>query len=219
VVWAWPGPWLKSTYQLVDNAALGVNREGFRLRYRLNSGNAPLQLRASYARYRQIDPATLSNVNQVGFVDGFFLPQEDNAGTRAGYEQYALWGSLRARFATITLDYVNDLPHRPSVAAHPEDFVGYVAPQVVLTISRPLTPNTLVAIGAGRYAMRGAWATTPVDNGQNIAFVGAQLQESKQAALLVQLRVAKFDGLPSIPGGPSSDFGTTLLVVEQRIRL
>ena len=219
VAWSWPGQWLKSNYQIVDNTTLGANREGFRLRYRLAQGKGPFQLRASYAKYRQISDSTLANVNQTGFVDGFFLPQQNDAGTRGGAEQYAFWSSLQTRFVTIALDYVNDLQHRPALAAHPEDFVGYVAPQAVLTLSRQISPATIVAIGAGRYAMRGGWATTPVDYGQNVAFIGATFVESKQGALLVQLRASHFDGLPSIPNGPSPDFGNTLLLVEQRVRL
>ncbi|MGZ3561768.1 MAG: hypothetical protein ACXVAS_07985 [Vulcanimicrobiaceae bacterium] len=218
VAWSWPGQWLKSNYQLVDNTPIGANREGLRLRYRLLPGTGNFQLRASYAKYRQLDMSTLSNVNQTGFVDGFFLPQQDDAGTRGGAEQYALWGSLQGRFANVTIDYVNDLQHRPAVAAHPEDFVGYVAPAAVLTLWRALSPATLLAVGGGRYAMRGAWATTPVDFGQNVFFIGAQLVESKEGALLVQLRGSHFDGLPSFLNGPSPDFGNTLLVVEQRVR-
>jgi hypothetical protein len=220
VAWSWPGPWLKSTYQLVDSTALGANRQGFRFRYRLDPGNGPFQFRASYARYEQIQPAILSNVNQTGFVDGFFLPQQNNAGTIAGAQQYAIWASLQRPFATITLDYVNDLQHRAATAAHPEDYVGYVTPQVIVTLSRQISPTALVSVGAGRYAMRGVWATTPVDYGQNIAFVGAQFQESKQSALLVQLRATHFDGLAASPLlMQSPNFGSTMLIVEERFHL
>ena len=30
VAWSWPGQWLKSTYQAVDNSIIGINREGYR---------------------------------------------------------------------------------------------------------------------------------------------------------------------------------------------
>ena len=34
VAWSWPGVWLKSTYQLVDNSVIGANRAGFHFRVR-----------------------------------------------------------------------------------------------------------------------------------------------------------------------------------------
>jgi hypothetical protein len=220
VAWSWPGQWLKSNYQLVDNTALGANRQGFRLRYGLDSGDGPFGFRASYAQYRQIDTATLANVSQTGFVDGFFLPQQNDAGTIGSSQQYALWASLKHVWGTLTLDYVNDLQYRPAVAAHPEDYVAYVAPQAIVAFSRQLTSATLVSLGVGRYAMRGAWSTTPIDYGQDVAFIGAQVQESAHGAILFQLRASHFDGLP---GDPillrSPNFGSTLLIVEQRLRL
>jgi hypothetical protein len=217
VAWSWPGVWLKSTYQLVDNGIVGANREGYRLKYALDGG--PLQIRATFARYRQIEPSTIQNVTQDGFVDGFFLPQQNQAGTIGSAQQYAAWVSWRQPFGNVTLDYVNDLQHRPFAPGYPEDYVNYVAPQAVLTLSRELSRRVLVALGYGRYAMRGIWATTPVDYGQNLAFAGAQFEESPHAALLVQARIHAFDGLPSIPNGPSPWFSGTLLVMEQRFRL
>jgi hypothetical protein len=220
VAWSWPGVWLKSNYQLVDNTALGSNRKGFRLRYALSPGTGPFALRVSYARYWQIDPATLANVNQTGFVEGFFLPQQNDAGTLGGSQQYALWASLTHSWGTFTLDYVNDLQYRPAVASHPEDYVSYVAPEAVVTFSHQLTPSALVSIGAGRYAMRGQWATTPVDYGQNVAFAGLELQESPHAGLLVQLRSSSFAGVPSEPTSLlSPDFGGTLVIVEERLHI
>ena len=215
--WSWPGPWLKSNYQLADNTALGVNRQGVRLRYSLQDG--PVQLRASIAQYRQIDQAVLSNVNQVGFVDGFFLPQFDNLGTSGVAHQYALWTAWHPAFGDVILDYVNDTQHRDFTPAHPEDAVSYQAPQVVLTYAHRFGKRALAAAGYGRYAMRGSWAfgsTTNVDYRQGVAFIGAQVAQSDHAVLLVQARHIGFNGLPSQPGGPLPNFSGTQLVIEQR---
>src|SRR5579872_6035238 len=43
VAWAWPGQWLKSNYQIIDNSVANVNRQGYRLKYALSGG--PLELK------------------------------------------------------------------------------------------------------------------------------------------------------------------------------
>lgn len=220
VAWSWPGVWLKSNYQIADNTTIGVNRQGFRVRYSLDKG--PVEIHASYARYDQIDPAIFSNVHQAGFIEGFFLPQNDGAGTLGEQHQYALWTAWHPKFGDVLLDYVNDTQHRDFTPANPQDAVSYQAPQVVLTYSRSFGKRAIAALGYGRYAMRGSWAMgarTNVDFQQGVGFVGAQFAESQHAAVLVQLRHASFSGLPSQPGGPSPDFSGSLLVVEQRYHL
>ena len=213
--WAWPGQWLKSNYQINDNTALGVNRQGYRFKYFVDGG--PLEWHIQYAKYRQVDFATIENVTQAGFVDGFFLPQLDGFGTRGAQTQYAAWLAWHANFGNLSIDYVLDGEHRPAYAAHPEDLVDYVAPQVALTYSRQITPTTLVAVGYGRYAMRGTWATTPLDYGQSTWYGGGEFQETKALGLFVQYRHSSFDGLPSFIGGPSPDFAANLAIVEERI--
>ena len=52
VAWSWPGQWLKSNYQLIDNSVANINRQGYRLKYA--SGSGPLEVRAQYARFDQI---------------------------------------------------------------------------------------------------------------------------------------------------------------------
>jgi len=220
VAWSWPGPWLKSNYQLVDNSALGVNRQGFRFKYAVESPN--FQLRVAAATYRQIELATLGNVTQVGFVDGFFLPQNDDAATRGVQHQYALWSAWRRPFGDLTFDYVEDTQHRDFVAAHPEDAVSYAAPQYVLTYSRALTKHAIVAGGIGRYGMRGSWGfggITNVDFAQHVEFIGTQLAESPRAALLVQVRWTAFDGLPSIAKSSAPDYHGALVVIENRYHI
>jgi len=217
VAWSWPGQWLKSTYQLVDNTALGANRQGFRIKYFVDGG--PLEWHVQYATYQQIDSATLANVNQTGFVDGFFLPQLNGFGTIGDQHQYAAWLAWHPAFGTITVDYVNDTQHRGATAAHPEDYVDYSTPQTVLMYSRQISAATTLAAGYGRYAMKGMWALTPIDYGQNIAFLGAEFQQSKTTGLFVQLRHSSFDGLPSMAGGPPPNFAANLILLEERIHL
>ncbi|MBV9277764.1 MAG: hypothetical protein JOZ97_05965 [Candidatus Eremiobacteraeota bacterium] len=216
VAWSWPGPWLKSTYQLADNTILGINRQGYRIRYGVDKG--PLEVHASFATYRQVEPATISNEHQVGFVEGFYLPQFDDAATLGIQHQYGLWIAWHPSFGDLTLDYINDTMHRDNAPSHPEDHVSYQAPQAVLTIAHRFSPAALADVGFGRYAMRGSFASTAtnVDYFQNVGFVGAQLAESDHAALLVQLRRSAFAGLPSISNGASPNFGATTLIVEQR---
>jgi hypothetical protein len=162
VAWSWPGVWLKSTYQLPDNTTVGANRQGFRLRYALDKG--PIEVRAAYAQFRQIDQAVMSNVNQVGFVDGFFLPQFDGSGTTGTQHQYALWAAWHPVFGDLSLDYVNDTQHRDFLPLHPEDAVSYQTPQVVFTYSRSFGKRAVADIGYANYAQRGSWAFGPLTN-------------------------------------------------------
>ncbi len=220
VAWSWPGVWLKSNYQLADNTTVGTNRQGFRLRYTLDKG--PIEMHAVYSRFAQIDQAVLSNVNQVGFVDGFFLPQFNASGTTGEQHQYGLWAAWHPAFGDLALDYINDTLHRGFLPSHPEDAVSYQAPQAVLTYSRAFGKRAVADIGYGVFAMRGSWAFGPltnVDYRQRVAFAGAQYAESPHAALLVALRLASFSGLPSQPAGPSPAFNGSLLVVEQRYHI
>lgn len=215
--WSWPGPWLKSTYQVNDNSAFGINRQGLSVKYALDGG--PFELHARVMRDEQIEESTLSNVHQTGFVEGFFLPQIDGFGTRGEQSQYAAWIAWHPNFGTLTLDYVVDVEHRAAATSHPEDLVDYAAPQAMLTYSRRLSQSAIVAGGYGYYAMKGTWATTPLNYGEGTYFIGAELQESKQGGLFVQLRHNSFGGTPSSIQGPSPDFGANLLVLEQRVSI
>lgn len=218
--WAWPGVWLKSNFQLVENTqAPGSNRQGYRVRYALDGG--PLEIHAAFSVFHQIDPATFANMQQAGFVDGFFLPQQNGFGTLGVTHQYNAWIAWHPAFADITLDYANDELHRDAAPAHPEDAVAYQTPQTVLTFSRAIGKTVVADIGFGRYAMKGTWAQpfTNVDYFQNTFFAGGQFAESRNWTTLVQIRHAQFVGLASIPGAPSSNFNATTLVFEQRVHL
>lgn len=215
---AWPGVWLKSTYQLADNTVMGANREGLRVRLDARD-DAPIRYRLSFMWNRQIVPATFDDMTQTGFVDGFFLPQLPSAATIGGGLQYAVWLSWRTRFGTITFDGVDDLQHRPALAGHAVDYVGYAAPQAVIGYSKQLSRSTLLSLGVGRWAMRGMWATLPIDYGQTTLYTGAQFSQGAHLALLVDVRHATFGGLPAIPLGPSPEFGSNLIVAEERYSL
>lgn len=216
VAWSWPGVWLKSNYQLADNTQVGANRQGYRLRYARSGGS--LELRASFAELQQIDPSSIPLANQVGFVEGFFLPQTP-AVTLGREKQIAAWLEWHPPFADVSFDFVDDMMHRDAPPTQPEDAVSYEAPQTVLMFSRSLNKKVLVAVGAGSYAMVGSWAHGPLTNvnfRQNVVFAGGQYAESQHAIVLVQVRHSTFSGLPSIINGPSPDFSGSLLVLEQR---
>ena len=220
VAWSWPGIWLKSTYQLVDNTVIGANRQGYRLRYALRGG--PFEARAGYGSYQQIQTATTDNGTQTGFVEGFFLPQKPGAGTFGQMHQYAAWLAWHPKVADLTIDYVDDTMHRDFQTAAPQDAVSLNAPQVVFAASKPLSKQMLASLGYGRFAMRGSWAQgslTNVDYAQNVTFAGAQLAESPNAVALVQLRSTAFSGLPSIIGGPSPNYRGTMLILDQHFHI
>jgi hypothetical protein len=220
VAWSWPGIWLKSTYQLVDNTVIGANRQGYRLRYSLTGG--PFEARAAYGSYQQTEPSTTDNVNQTGFVEGFFLPQEPGTGTIGQMHQYAAWLAWHPKIADVTVDYVDDTMHRDFHSGFADDAVSLNAPQVVFSASKFLSKQTLVSIGYGRFAMRGSWAQgslTNVNYAQNVTFAGVQLAESPNAVVLVQLRSTAFSGLPSIIGGPSPNYQGTMLIVDQHFHI
>jgi hypothetical protein len=220
VAWSWPGQWLKSNYQLIGNSAVNVNRQGYRVRYALGGG--PLEVKASYANFGQIDPITLSNAYREGFVDGFFLPQVDAAATLGRQHQYALWSVWHTPIGDLSVDYDEDTMRRPAVAAHPEDLVSYDAPSYVLSYSRKVSPAVLVALSYGRYAMRGSFgqAFTNVDYAQRVGVAGVQVRQTRRLAMLAAVRWSALQGLPSIPFvGPSPAFSGTLFVFEQRLKM
>ena len=217
VAWSWPGVWLKSNYQLADNTVVGSNREGYRLRYNLDRGR--VELHASFAAFHQIDTASTANGEQVGFVEGFFLPQQPAFATLGRQKQYAAWLAWHPAVGDFTLDYVDDMMHRDAAASQPQDAVSYDAPQIVVSYAHALNRSALLALGAGRYAMRGTFAQgklTNVDFGQNVLFMGGQFAESKQATILLHWRLYGFSGQPSMFAGPAPDYHGSLLVVEQR---
>ncbi len=214
---AWPGQWLKSNYQAIDNSTLGVNRQGYRVRVYVDGG--PLEIRAEYTDLRQIDPETTQTATQSGFVDGFYLPQLPADATFGRQRRYALWTAWHPRLGDLRLDIVDDTLFRPFVAGRIEDQVSYEAPQAVLTFSRHLSPTVEAAAGIGRYAIKGALAE-PVDFSQRLFFIGAEIAQSPRAALLVSFRRSIFEGMTTAPSSlDSPNFTGSALIVEQRFDL
>jgi hypothetical protein len=220
VAWSWPGQWLKSNYQLINNYPVNVDRQGYRIKYGVNGG--PLEVHASYANFGQIDPITFTNAQQTGFVDGFFLPQPDNAATLGRQNQYALWATWHAGFADLTIDWAEDAIRRNADLGNPIDFVSYVTPEYTMYASRRLTPSALVTLGYAQYFMKGEFSSIVenVNLGQREVFAGAELRESAHTSTLVTVRRSSFAGFATfLMGVPAPDFNDTLLIVEQRIKL
>ena len=219
VAWSWPGQWLKSNYQLIDNFPVNINREGYRAHYALSGG--PLEVRASYGSFAQIDPITISNALQAGFVDGFFLPQQNAFPTLGRQQQYVLWSAWHTRAGDLTLDYDEDTMHRAAAPAQPQDYVSYDAPSFVLGFSRRLSAGMLGSMAYGRYGMRGSFGQpyTNIDFAQRVGMAGLEFQEGPSTAALVSVRWSGFSGIPSMAGGPSPAFSGTMLVFEQRLRM
>ena len=219
VAWSWPGQWLKSNYQLINNAPVNVDRQGYRVSYRLGKG--PLELRAAYANFGEIAPISITNAMQTGFVDGFFLPQTDADATLGRQRQYALWATWHAPFADVTIDYTEDTMRRRALPAEPVDLVSYDTPEYSAYASRKIGGSALVSLGYARYGMRGSFGQpyTNIDFAQHLWFGGAEFRQSAALSTLVTLRRAWFNGLPSQLGGPPPDFTGTLILIEQRLKL
>ncbi len=221
VAWSWPGQWLKSNYQLINNSPVNIDRQGYRLRYGLKGPGSPLDVRVSFANFAQIEPITMSNALRTGFIDGFFLPQSDAYPTLGRQHQYSLFLGYHPAFGDITFDYAEDTMRRPAGLSQPQDTVSYDNPEAVLTFSRHIGPATLVSAGLARYGMCGSFGQgyTNVDFAERIGFVGVQVTQSAHASALLSLRRTAFSGISTQLGGPSPDFTGTLLVFEQRYHL
>ena len=221
VAWSWPGQWLKSNYQLLNDFPVNIDRQGYRVKYSLKGADSPLDLRLAYGNFAEIQPITISNALRTGFIDGFFLPQADRAATLGRQHQYLLFAGWHPAFGDLTFDYAEDTMRRPALFGQPQDTVSYDNPEAVLTYSRRLGTKAVLSAGLARYGMRGSFGQgyTNVDFAERIAFVGAQLTQSAQATALLSLRRTSFGGIPSALGGRSPDFTATTLVFEQRYKL
>jgi hypothetical protein len=217
VAWAWPGQWLKSNYQLIDNTPANVDRQGYRIKAAVTGGT--VEVRAQFASFGEIEPISISNALQTGFVDGFFLPQADTTATFGHQKQYGLWTVWHAPFADVVFDYTEDMMRRPAQPGQPQDNVSYDVPMFSVYASRRIGAS-LVALGFARYGMRGSFGQpyTNIDFGQRTWFVGAQLPEGGGHATLLSVRRTNFGGIPSQLGGPSPDFRAWTVLLEQRLQ-
>jgi hypothetical protein len=214
---AWPGQWLKSNYQLIDNSVLGVNRQGYRIRYYVDKG--PLEVHLEYTDLHQIDPETRFTAEQEGFVDGYYLPQFPGFATFGQQKRYAGWLAWHPSIGDFTLDIVDDTLYRPFDSGHLEDRVSYEVPQAVLAYARKISANVVASVGLGRYAMKGTFAE-PIDFSERVFLAGVEVKQTPHSALLVSFRRSNFGGLSTEPpAGIPPDFGGSLLTVEQRVDL
>jgi hypothetical protein len=216
IAWSWPGVWLKSTYQMVDNSVIGANRAGFRFHY---DRPGKIEVHASLGDWRELLPETESNASQVGFVDGFFLLQKDQFATLGRDRQLGLYVAWHLPHDDVAFDAVDDFLDRPADPAQPIDEVSTRAPQAVLSWIHHFSDTLFASAGYGRYGLAGTWAATPVDAIYGVAFGGVQFATGPKTAMLVQLRHYTLVGLPSIPGGLAPTMHGTGIIVDQRISL
>ncbi|HTV72302.1 MAG TPA: hypothetical protein VME66_01165 [Candidatus Acidoferrales bacterium] len=214
---AWPGQWLKSNYQLVDNSVLGVNRQGFRLRYFVDGG--PFEIHLEYTDLHQIACETTESAEQAGFIDGYYLPQLPQYATLGTQQREAFWIAWHPSYGDLTLDVVNDTLSRPHALSQPQDQVSYDVPQAVLTYARHLSPAVEAATGLGRYGTKGTFSE-PIDFSQRLFFAGVIVQEAPASSLLLSFRRTAFAGITTDPLSPlSPDFTGSALIAEQRVSL
>jgi hypothetical protein len=226
VSYSWPGPWLKSNFQLVDSTTLGVNREG--PLYSFSSAGTRTKLLATYSDFRQIAPYTTANSHDPGFIDGFLLVQQNPAQATMGtFRRTSAFASEAFKFGTVDLDFVDDGLHRDAAASAPSDAVSYDAPQYVLSVTRNASARVAACAGIAYYGMHGSWADGPltnVDFGMHVAFAGAQFAQTGRGATMISVRRSVLRGAPyfgrlgALKYG-SPDFTATTLLVEQRYRL
>lgn len=213
--WSWPGVWLKSNYQLVDNSVIGANRAGYRFKYDHN--NKIVEVHASYGDWRQLVPTTMANASQVGFVDGFFLLQQNAYPTFGRDQQLGLYVAWHLPQDDIAFDGVQDYLSRNAAPTQPIDVVDDHLPQFVLSWAHHFNKKLLTVGGYGRYAAVGTWALTPVDAIYGVGFAGVQFATGPKTALLIEGRWYALTGLPSMPNGPPPTMNGTGLIVDQRI--
>jgi hypothetical protein len=217
VAWSWPGVWLKSTYQIVDNSVIGANREGFHFKY--DHDSKYLEAHASFGDWHQIEPETESNASQAGFVDGFFLLQKNGFGTIGRDRQAGLYVAWHLPHDDIAFDGVEDYLDRPADSGQAIDTVAMRAPQLVASWAHHFNAKLLTVAGYGRYESVGTWSTTPVDATYGVGFAGVQFATSANTALLIEGRHYGLTGLPSAPGGLPPTMNGNALIVDQRISI
>ncbi|HEX3462503.1 MAG TPA: hypothetical protein VHS78_00435 [Candidatus Elarobacter sp.] len=219
VAWSWPGQWLKSNYQLINDFPVNIDRQGYRAK--VVTKTSALDVRAAYGNFAEIEPITFANALRTGFIDGFFLPEANDAATLGRQQQYLFYAAWHPRIGDLTLDYAEDTMRRPAALGHPNDTVSYDNPEAVLTFTHRFGARAAASLGLARYGMRGTFGQsyTNVDFAERIGFAGIELAQSPHATALLSYRRTAFAGIPSILNGPSPNFTATTLIVEQRYKL
>jgi hypothetical protein len=224
VAYSWPGPWLKSDFQLVDSSTVGVNREGPLFSYSRDDGRN--QLYATWARFHQIVPFTVDDGRALGLIDGFFLIQPDPLDATVGtFQRTNVYvGRDLGRFGDLGIDFSDDDLHRPYAGGSLIDAVSFDAPQYVVTLTKRASSHIAAAAGFGYFGTRGSWAdgsALNVDIGMKAAFASAQISEP-DGALMVAARRSVFGGAPYFGALRTFDYGSpdftgTTLFVERRL--
>ncbi|HYK53757.1 MAG TPA: hypothetical protein VEV38_09535 [Candidatus Eremiobacteraceae bacterium] len=224
VAYSWPGPWLKSDFQLVDSSTVGVNREGPLYSYRRDDGRN--QLYVTWGRFRQIQPFTTADGSDLGFVEGFFLIQLDTPWATIGTftRTNVFLGRDLGRFGDLGIDFSDDDLHRAAPPGETLDAVSFDAPQYVVSLTKRASSHVAAAAGFAYFGTRGSWAdgsALNVDIGMKAAFAGAQIAEP-EGALMITARRNVFGGAPYFAASPtfkyrSPDFTGTTLFVERRL--
>jgi len=215
--WSWPGVWLKSTYQIVDNSTIGANRAGFHFRY--DHTNKPVEVHVSYGDWRQLIPETFANASQTGFVDGYFLLQKNRFATYGSDRQIGLYAAWHLSHDDFAFDGVEDYLQRNADAGQAIDTVAMRTPELIVSWQHHFSKSLLALGGYGRYEAVGTWATTPVDAIYGLGFGGVEFTTGPNTALLVEARHYGLVGLPSAPAGLPPTMKGTALVVDQRITI
>ncbi len=215
IAWAFPGSWLKGAYQLVADNVAQTNRVG--VRFHANASHKRLEVRVALSQYRQLEPSSIDNLTQTGFVEVQFLPQADadaTLGLMRSQVAYAAWHFDRDLFS---VDFARDTLRRDVRNGAIVDFVDMRYPQIVIQDRHAFSPRLIGVVGYGRYAAGGTWSTTPVGARYASAYAGAELDLGNGQQIFVQVRAFGLNGMPSIPGGPPPTFRGTALTLEHRI--
>jgi hypothetical protein len=217
IAWAYPGPWLKGNYQLVNDNVAGSNRMGLRAFGDYVRGK--LRVNASYYSYRQVDPSTYSNLTQTGFVEVDYLteaPGDSTFGFTHGVATYAGWNLDRD---TIGIDYERDTQSRAYDGPATGDLVDMRYSQIVAAESHRFSKRLTAAVGYARYGADGMWSTTPVSGVYACGFLGAEWEFTHGQQVFVQIRRYGVVGLPSIPGNLPPTLRGTSVIVDHHISL
>ena len=195
VSYSWPGPWLKGTYQLVDTTAVGINRQGFRLRAAITGGR--LEAKAIFAVFHQIEPIDVAHATQEGWVEGYYLPQFGGTATLGLQKQYGIWTAYHPGSYDVTFEVLEDTQHRASSAPGAPDAVSMRYPQWTFNLSRRFG-GALVTAGLGRWGLYGNFSATPInaDLSQRVGWLGAQFREGDRLQTQVTWRWYAADGIP-----------------------
>lgn len=216
IAWAYPGPWLKGTYQLVNDQFAGANRTGPRIHADFSHGR--LHVNTAYYSYRQLEPSTYDNLTQTGFVEVDYLseaPGDVTLGRTQGASAYAGWQLDRDTFG---IDFERDTQYRPYNGGAIGDFVDMRYPEIVLSERHQFAKNLVAVAGYGRYAAGGTWTTTPISDIYGLGFLGAQWDfDGSRQQLFVTLRRYGLTGLPSIPNGLPPTLRGTAIVIDHHI--